>query len=274
MEELLVATTSTSPARTTARPPPGRDYARMLRARAFGKFSDLLPAVIRTRRCSLPQQRDSTGEHPNENLGRELLELHTVGRAGRRTARRRARLGPDPHRAVGVDGDSAEFAYKPWRHWTGPVQVLGFSDPNPTQTGGLAVARRYLTYLAHHADTARTGRRKLARRFVADDPAAVAGRRAGRRLPRARHRDRAGAAGAVRLRGVPGSIGRKTRAAVRAARRHRARPRHSARPPATATDGIFSLYWMADSAAVRRSAGACRTATRTSPTPGPPRPPR
>ena len=42
----------------------------------------------------------STKEHPNENLGRELLELHTVGR-GNYTEDDVKALGPDPDRLDG-----------------------------------------------------------------------------------------------------------------------------------------------------------------------------
>jgi len=59
--------------------------------------------------------------------------------------------------------------YDPARHTTGPVQVLGFTDPNAvTDAPDLAV--RYLKYLANHPATARTVARRLAVRFVSDNP--------------------------------------------------------------------------------------------------------
>ena len=60
----------------------------------------------------------------------------------------------------------------PAAHWTGPVQVLGFSHANAA-ADGRAVAEAYLTYLARHPDTARRLARKLAIRFVSDRPSAA-----------------------------------------------------------------------------------------------------
>jgi uncharacterized protein (DUF1800 family) len=222
------------------------DYARVLRAGAFGRFSDLLPAVIQHPAMLRYLNNDiSTWQHPNENLGRELLELHTVGLQAGYTEEDvlgSARILT----GLSVNGDSAEFAWKPWRHWTGPVQVLGFSDPNPTRTGGLDVARRYLDFLAHHPDTARTIAFKLARRFVEDDPAAslvddladvyLAHDTEIAPVLRALFDSEA----------FRGSIGRKTR---RPYEQLIATVRTLGLGPdaGNGTDGIFSLYWMADS---------------------------
>jgi uncharacterized protein (DUF1800 family) len=48
--------------------------------------------------------------------------------------------------------------------------VLGFSHANSTAIGGEAVGDAYLLYLARHPDTARTIARKIAVRFVSDQP--------------------------------------------------------------------------------------------------------
>src|SRR5690606_41253620 len=56
--------------------------------------------------------------------------------------------------------------------WVGPVQVLGVRHDNATAEGGLEVGDAYLRYLAGHEATARTIARKLAVRFVSDDPPA------------------------------------------------------------------------------------------------------
>ncbi|MBI4939826.1 MAG: DUF1800 domain-containing protein, partial [Actinobacteria bacterium] len=145
-------------------------YARTLRARAFGSYADLLWAVV-THPAMLVylNNAESTDEHPNENLGRELLELHSVGVGspyGEAGVLDCARVLT----GLSVSRDSGEFLYAPWKHWVGPVRVLAFTDPNPTQTGGLAVARRLVTYLAHHEDTAWRIARRLAVQFVADAP--------------------------------------------------------------------------------------------------------
>ena len=146
------------------------DYANMLRRRAFGRYSDLLWAVT-THPAMLVylNNAESTDEHPNENLGRELLELHSVGVGspyGEDGVLDSARILT----GLSVSSDSAEFQYQPWKHWVGPVHVLGFTDPNPTQTGGLAVAKRYVTYLAHHEDTAWRVARRICQQLVSDAP--------------------------------------------------------------------------------------------------------
>ncbi|HEY7858919.1 MAG TPA: DUF1800 domain-containing protein [Candidatus Nanopelagicales bacterium] len=143
--------------------------ATTIRANAFGKFSALLTAVTtHPAMLSNLNNRDSDKSHPNENLGRELLELHTVGveapygEAGVVTS---ARILT----GLSVGSDTEEFLYKDWMHWTGPVNILGFNDAN-SAANGEAVARRYLSTLAHHPDTARHVCGKLAVRFVSDTP--------------------------------------------------------------------------------------------------------
>jgi uncharacterized protein (DUF1800 family) len=71
---------------------------------------------------------------------------------------------------LGVDSDSGEYAYQPWNHWTGTVDVLGFSHANASDVGGEAVVNAYLSYLAHHPATANRLAHKLAVRFVSDSP--------------------------------------------------------------------------------------------------------
>ena len=53
----------------------------MIRQHALGRFEDLLVAsAAAPRDVALPRQLASVKDAPNENQGRELLELHTVGR--------------------------------------------------------------------------------------------------------------------------------------------------------------------------------------------------
>jgi hypothetical protein len=144
-------------------------YGDTIRRHALGRFEDLLHAAI-THPAMLIylNQAVSTKRHPNENLGRELLELHTVGRGnyGEPDVKGSARI------LTGwlVDlWDTWEPTYDAGAHWTGPVTVMGFSDPNAA-ADGRDLTRRYLTYLARHPDTAKRIARKLARKFVRDDP--------------------------------------------------------------------------------------------------------
>ncbi len=146
-------------------------YQYVIRKHSLGRFEDLLLATsLHPSMLTYLNNRDSDAEHPNENQGRELLELHTVGiEAGydEQDVLDSARILT----GLSVDHESGEYEYKPWRHWVGAVRVLGFTDANPTRTGGESVARAYLRYLARHPATARRIALKLARRFVSDEPA-------------------------------------------------------------------------------------------------------
>ncbi|HET8684802.1 MAG TPA: DUF1800 domain-containing protein [Micromonosporaceae bacterium] len=142
----------------------------VIRRHAFGRFSDMLIASARSARMmTYLDNADSRKESVNENYGRELLELHTVGVNGGYTE-------SDVRNAAyvltgrGVKDD--EFRYEARRHWTGAVKVMGFSSPNTTAEGGLAVGDQMLAYLATHPATATNIARKLAVRFVADSPPA------------------------------------------------------------------------------------------------------
>jgi hypothetical protein len=147
-------------------------YAYTIRSRAFGKFTDLLTAITKhPSMLTYLNNRESTVVHPNENQGRELLELHTVGvetAYGEAGVLNSARMLT----GLGVDSDSGEYAYQPWNHDTKPIKVLGFSHANSSDVGGEAVVNAYLSYLAHHPATATRLSRKLATRFVSDTPSA------------------------------------------------------------------------------------------------------
>jgi uncharacterized protein (DUF1800 family) len=145
-------------------------YGEMVRRHALGRFDELLlDAVTHPAMGVYLGNAVSTKRAPNENLGRELLELHTVGRAAGYTeddVKSSARI------LTGYRVDmwnTWNVYYDPNAHWTGPVSVLGFSDPNAA-ADGRAVAQAYLRYLAHHPSTAQTVARKLAVHFVSDDP--------------------------------------------------------------------------------------------------------
>ncbi|HYF74321.1 MAG TPA: DUF1800 domain-containing protein, partial [Nocardioides sp.] len=148
-----------------------RQYGDAIRARALGRFEDLLQATITHPALLISLNNvESTKSHPNENLGRELLELHTVGRGA---------YGEDDVKASAriLTGWSVDMwdtflpEYRPRWHATGPVRVMGFSHPN-ADADGQAVTREYLTYLARHPATAQRIARKLAVKFVSDDPPA------------------------------------------------------------------------------------------------------
>lgn len=139
----------------------------VLRAHALGRFDELLIASAQSPAMLLYLDNvRSTVDAINENYARELLELHTVGVDG----------GYQEDDVVGVarllTGWSLtrelEFRFRPRRHDTGPVSVLGWERP----TGGdpLEHGVQFLHHLARLPQTARNVCRKLATRFVADEP--------------------------------------------------------------------------------------------------------
>jgi uncharacterized protein (DUF1800 family) len=141
----------------------------VIRKHALGRFSAMLKASARD--PAMLRYLDNADSHRravNENYGRELLELHTVGIEGGYTER------DVRHSAYIMTGRTVtregEFRYEPDRHWIDPVRVLGFRDKNPSRGKGLQVGERYLQYLATHRVTAANIARKLAVRFVCDNP--------------------------------------------------------------------------------------------------------
>jgi uncharacterized protein (DUF1800 family) len=153
----------------------GRYQIDVIRANALGSFPDMLvasarhPAMLR-----YLSGGESTRQSVNENYGREVLELHTVGVGSCYTeddVRNSAYVLTG--RTVGGDhgmGPVSTFVYDPAKHWTGPVQVLDFAHENASAAGGLDLGDEYLRHLAGLPATAQTIARKLAVRFVADVP--------------------------------------------------------------------------------------------------------
>ena len=148
------------------------DYDATIRRLALGRFEELLvecslhPAM----RVYLDNWKSVRGK-PNENQGRELLELHSVGRSAGYTE--------DMVKASAVIlsgytvawGTTFAASYDPAKHTTGPVSVLGFSDPNAS-ADGQSVTLAYLRHLARHPSTARRVVTRLATCLVSDSPSA------------------------------------------------------------------------------------------------------
>ena len=141
----------------------------VIRKHALGKFVDMLKASARhPAMLRYLDNADSDRRSVNENYGRELLELHTVGIDGgynEKDVRNSAYILTG--RTVTNEG---EFRYESGRHWVDPVKVLGFKDKNASRSKGLDVGEKYLSYLAIHPATAKNIVRKLVVRFVCDSP--------------------------------------------------------------------------------------------------------
>jgi uncharacterized protein (DUF1800 family) len=164
----------------------GSFEADAIRPNVLGRFEDLLLAAVRHpamllyldqaqsigpgsvvgRRAAERQQQRLRGL--NENLAREILELHTLGvRSGYTqddvTEFARALTG---WTLPGDDAAAGTFRFVPALHEPGLRTVLGRTYPE----GGEAQARAILRDLVAAPATARHVARKLARHFVADEP--------------------------------------------------------------------------------------------------------
>jgi uncharacterized protein (DUF1800 family) len=113
------------------------------------------------------------GRGLNENLAREILELHTLGVRTGYTQEDVTRFAnvitgwtTGPRRNLERGG---EFIFNPRMHQPGAQTVLGASYAE----GGVEQGRAVLDMLAHHHATAKHIATKLARHFVADDPPAA-----------------------------------------------------------------------------------------------------
>lgn len=147
-------------------------FDNVIRRHALGTFEDMLTAVANSPAMLIRlNQNQSVGTNPNENYAREMLELHTVGVGAGYTQ-------TDVHHASllltgwGLDSTNRTFQYTAANHYVGALKVMGFSTANSSATGGEAVIKSYLSYLAHHPDTASHLATELAVRFVSDDPPA------------------------------------------------------------------------------------------------------
>jgi uncharacterized protein (DUF1800 family) len=148
-------------------------YDATIRKHALGRFDELLIAAIThpAMACYLDNAK-STKKNPNENLGRELLELHTVGLAAGYSEQEvvKSALLLTGYR---VDiGKTAHAFYDPAVHYRGQIKVLAFTDAN-SSSDGRASTHRYLRYLAHHPLTAQRIAKKLCVHFVRDRPSAA-----------------------------------------------------------------------------------------------------
>jgi uncharacterized protein (DUF1800 family) len=126
-------------------------------------------AALRKQGAPVTAQQAQVGKLGlNENYARELLELHTLGVDGgytqadvREVARCFTGWGIEKPRQVGT------FAFHPKAHDSGEKHVLGQTIP---AGGGMEDGERVLDMLAASPATAHFLARKLAQKFVADEP--------------------------------------------------------------------------------------------------------
>ncbi len=145
--------------------------ASVIRKHTLGRFSDMVwasvthPAML----AYLDNTRNTQRGGGNQNLGRELLELHTVGvHAGYTQADVEA--AAVLLTGVGVDSDTLTMRYTPADHATGAVTVMGVRYANSSADAGLTTLRSLIDTLTHSRACAMYLAADLARRFVSDAP--------------------------------------------------------------------------------------------------------
>ena len=153
------------------------DYQeRVIRPHAMGRFADLLAATAAAPAMLDYLDNAVSDANPdaariNENYGRELLELHTVGAGNHTEADVRGAaliMSGWTYRRGALPPWS--FQFDPARHAPEPsVTVLGRRFDGPGRQRGLDL----LNHLARHRQTALNVARRICRRFISDEPAAA-----------------------------------------------------------------------------------------------------
>lgn len=156
-----------------------------IRPHVLGRFADMLKAVeqhpamlffLDNQQSLGPDSRAGINRQRglNENLAREIMELHTLGVGGGYsqddvTSFARIITGWTFAGRQGQLGTPGSFVFNANAHQPGPQQVLG----KTYQPNGVAQGEAVLSDIARHPSTAKFIATKFARHFVADDPPPV-----------------------------------------------------------------------------------------------------
>ncbi len=154
-----------------------------IRPHVLGKFSDMLlaveshPAMLHyLDNAQSVGPNSKVGQHGkrglNENLGREIMELHTLGvgsgyTQGDVTSLARILTGWTYVGARGELGEPGSFLFNPATHEPGTIDLLGKAYPED----GMRRGQDALLDIARRPETARFIASKFARTFIADTPA-------------------------------------------------------------------------------------------------------
>jgi len=160
----------------------------VIRPHVLGKFRDLLEATAKSPAMlfyldnwqsvgpDAPRPRNPANAKQarrglNENYGRELLELHTLGVDGGYTQKDVTEVARCfTGWTINQPQRGGKFVFNPRLHDNGSKTVLGVEIP---AGGGESDGEKVLDIVAHHPSTARFISLELARRFVADEPLAA-----------------------------------------------------------------------------------------------------
>jgi uncharacterized protein (DUF1800 family) len=165
----------------------------VVRRHVLGNFRDMLNGTLaHPAMLAYLDNADSIGPNSkmglqwgagyNENLARELMELHTLGSGGGYTEQDVTALAniltgwsyvrqweADYHENGGTDDNRGQFLYRSHWHEPGPITLMGKKYP-PL---GQKQAELVLKELATHPATAEHIAFKLVRHFITDEPTAA-----------------------------------------------------------------------------------------------------
>src|SRR3981081_1016985 len=153
-----------------------------IRPHVLGRFGDMLKAVeqhpamlffLDNQQSLGPESRAGQNRKRglNENLAREIMELHTLGVGGGYsqedvTSLARIITGWTFAGRQGQLGTPGNFVFNANAHQPGPQRLLG----KTYEAGGLGQGEAALADIARHPSTAKFIATKFVRHFVADDP--------------------------------------------------------------------------------------------------------
>jgi uncharacterized protein (DUF1800 family) len=153
-----------------------------IRPHVLGRFADMLKAVeqhpamlffLDNQQSLGPDSRAGQNRNRglNENLAREIMELHTLGVGGGYsqddvTSLARIITGWTFAGRQGKLGTPGVFVFNANAHEPGPQRLLG----QLYEDNGVAQGEAALAFIARHPSTAKFIATKFARHFVADDP--------------------------------------------------------------------------------------------------------
>ena len=158
----------------------------VIRPHALGKFKELLTATAQSpamlyyldnflsqAEVPMPPRKEGDTSPPprrpgvNENYGRELMELHTLGVDGGYSQKDVLEVARCFTGWTVTPAPNWSFVFRPRTHDKGEKLVLG---KRIAPGGGIEDGLRVLDLLARHPSTAQFLSRKLCQRFVADEP--------------------------------------------------------------------------------------------------------
>ena len=150
------------------------DYDKnVIRKHALGTYPDLLvAAAFHPAMLVFLNGNTNTAEHPNENFGREFLELFTITpAAGYREidVQNAAKM----FSGISFEQTTGLVKVRVKQHYFGPLTVFGYTDLNGATASETVLRARIEKMIRHFAmlpQTANAFSVRMARRFVADVP--------------------------------------------------------------------------------------------------------